>query len=81
MNWWKVIVFDRDGISGTEHYCYGSDWKTAAAREMLLSLSNTVTAQAADPEDVPFRLRAKHEMTTEELTNILSGRGWKVTLS
>jgi hypothetical protein len=81
MKWWRVDCKRiKDGHESV-YYVYGSDWETAAAGRMLHDPGrHTLSGMECDPNQVPWRLRAYYELSTEELRNALKDRGWKVVL-
>lgn len=77
--WWRVTVKRQDG-SERVYFCYGVDWEQAASSRMLFDPVHTLAGMECDASDVPWKVRAKYESTTEELRDALKARGYKVVL-
>lgn len=77
--WWKVTAKRKDGHEAI-YYVMATDWESGAAERMLYDSPVTLSGIECDVNEVPWKVRARYEMTTEELRDLLKARGYKVVL-
>ena len=80
MKWWKVTAKHVGTSVDSIYYVFSIDWKSGAAQRMLFDASVTLSGMECDPNEVPWKVRARYEMTTEELRDALKWRGYRVVL-
>jgi hypothetical protein len=78
--WFRVTAKRSDGHEAI-YYVLSTDWESGAAERMLYDSPVTLSGMECDPSEVPWKVRARYEFTTEELRDALKARGWTVGLT
>lgn len=82
MKWFRVDLIAIDKSIRVLGYVLSKDARTAIAKLEGFGIRDQHPEAIEVPDyEVPYKLRAFTEATTEELRNVLRSRDWKVTLT